>query len=456
MGLLLGQLPVELRQAVLEELPSLHDLHRAILSCKSLYDAYQTSRTLIRQRVFHHQVFGPESFITTDTSSFTGNVDIAEHIVARLEKVVPQDGLILRQVLWQNLLSFDQGIITGSMKHVVRTLSLALALAYRRQDGMSEAQHTEIHALRLLCGDSQLSMDSKTTDLVLGWLHDVVTNCSGHRGNLNHLIQLCMKISKFLPVAEHKSLHSLSKAFSDAILRCCKDEPKAEGKAMVDDLWLALEEAQRLNHPSGEYCFHCLETAKALVETTDSIYLTSETTISNLQRVWRTLPIRSQAFETWSHLFIASHGTSTCDGVFKVWTRLRDSPDPSPDEFESCDLEWARQVMVELSKHDGHHDRRITFQHSVFNLMRANTPKKYAFGRNLADEYAKRGQIAQAILMREEIGQGIDAGSNVYKSWAMSLKKLYQTAKREEDVDRMDACISRATQAKSQMTTVDI
>lgn len=451
MGLTLTALPVEISQAVLENLSSLHDLQRAILSCRYLYDCYQASRSLIRQRVFHRQVFGDKPLDISDVSSVNYAIEDAEEIVIELEKRTPREGIILREVLWHCLISYSEETLANALEDVVCTLSLGLASAYRRQNELCKAQQIERHALNLLCQRSQIGVNSKTTNMILSWLRDTVTRCSSDRDDFSHLNQLCLEAYKLLDVTDHKSLLVLSKLVSLFLINYDENNHKLDGRILLDTLWLALEKVHIVMHTNGEYCYYCLETVKALTNATDYINISSTVAISRFERVWNALPLRSPVFETWSHLFVECHRTAALDGALKVWTRLRDHPDP--DEFESYDLEWGRRVMFELAVQDGNNDRRIVFQRSVFALMKAGTPKQYALGRNLADEYEKRGDIAEAISVREEIGNEMDMTSNLYVSWAMSLKNLYQKAHREEDVEQIDACISRAREARANEVT---
>jgi hypothetical protein len=112
--------------------------------------------------------------------------------------------------------------------------------------------------------------------------------------------------------------------------------------------------------------------------------------------------------------FISAHKIDRLAGLLKVWQRLRERPDAN--RFENHDLDWARDIMVELTKHEEGHGQMMAFQSSIFDLMMPGTAKHYAFGRNLADKYARVGQIAEAISLREQIGRGTRTHPYLYIS----------------------------------------
>lgn len=99
---------VEISQCVLEELPTLRDLQSAILSTQSLYQAYQASRKLVRQRVFYNETVVSASVPKVGEYLGRDVFILAHRRVKYLEQRDPYDGLILREALWPHLMASQQ------------------------------------------------------------------------------------------------------------------------------------------------------------------------------------------------------------------------------------------------------------------------------------------------------------------------------------------------------------
>jgi hypothetical protein len=89
-------IPIEVRQVILKQLPTLRDLQAAILASRPLYLAYGDSRKIIRQRVFQIQILCGHLPGNNDAAIFTQ----ALRQIETLEKKNSNDGIILRESLW--------------------------------------------------------------------------------------------------------------------------------------------------------------------------------------------------------------------------------------------------------------------------------------------------------------------------------------------------------------------
>ncbi|KAB5549671.1 hypothetical protein GE09DRAFT_1223490 [Coniochaeta sp. 2T2.1] len=338
-------LPVKIRQGILGELISLRDLQSAILACRGLAAAYYTSRSLIRQTVFHKEYRSPASAAANGLVLAS-----ASRRVKRLSSNSPSDGRIPREALWPTLL------VDGELNSTVEFYSWSsdLAEAYRAA-GLE---------------DQAPAVEEKTVFL---------THCHG------------------------KALWQRHGTFC--------------GQMDLD------------RHMDGAFCILCLDAAKALA---GALKGETELELSGLERVWREIPPRSNAFGPWSWLFVDGHSTRL-DGVLKIWERLREVPDAG--QLETYDLDWAREVIQELRKQkQGSKGAKqaLTFQASVFALLDARMHQYYAFGRNLADAYAKRGDVEEAVNVREQMMRNTESSAGIYKSSGLALAHLYGKLGRHE------------------------
>ncbi|KAK2615900.1 hypothetical protein N8I77_002623 [Diaporthe amygdali] len=438
--------PIEVRQAVLEELPTLRDLQSAILAGRPLLDAQLASRRLIRHRVFLNQYHDLEARNSSERGGKNSSFAVVSRWIKQLSEKDPYDGLLLREAIWPHLLA-HQELNNRTCKgddHVEVLCSWAeqLALSFRQFHSEEKARHIEAQTLRLVPANSL-----HLSEPWLKWLQATITACT-HQGDYGYAAWICKEMwSRFNgdgPDHRHKpGLDGLALVRVTSTLCRRQDGAAASDASSTKEVNSALRLAWgflRVQFAGGGpilqpgmFCYRCLDAAKLLIEGAQISRDAVEPGLPHLERVWQGIRPRGMAFNAWSHLFVDSHA-DRLEGVFKVWTRLQE--DRRGAFLQDVDLDWARDIICLLRKR-GAMEQSLSFQAEVFDVMSPNDHQYCAFGRNLADAYLKNGQIEQAIGVREKVFDELPVTSAVRPSWIIVLARLYKKIGRDEDAARL-------------------
>lgn len=439
-------IPIEVRQGILEELPTLRDLQSAVLSSRALLVTNVASRRFIRPRVFLNQYYNLEADDRPETkrSSF----DVASRWVSYLSKKDACDGLILRDAIWPHLLAHqEQNTRTHNRAGKVKDIEVFclwaanLASSCRKFHDEPKARRVEAETLRLIPADS-----IHLGEPWLTWLETTIAACTSH-GDIGYAGYICREVwSRFEWSPDHRHKPGLDGlALVRIISTLCSrpDGTEAANPSSAENLnaahrlaweYLRVQSAAGGTvHQPGMFCYRCLEGAKLLIEGAKHSGGAVEPGLPYLQGVWQSVQPRGMAFNAWSHLFVDSH-TDRLDGIFKVWRRLQE--DRRETFLQDIDLDWARHIICLLRK-SGATERSLSFQAEVFDLMSPHDHQYYAFGRNLADAYVKFDRIQDAVGVREKVLDELPAVSAVRPSWIMALVRLYKKTGRVEDAERL-------------------
>lgn len=447
-------IPVEICQSILEALTNLRDLQSAILCSRSLHYAYQASRRLIRQRVFYNQTLlcVLEAGGDLEACAFIR----ASRLVEDLERKNPHDGLILRESLWPHLMAAHQNKPTD----ILCAWSRDLAEAYRVFHYEEKARHVEAQAMHLLiCLGKKMNQFTEVepnphhvyVELFLKWLHPTMAACARYKIHDYgaKLLLFSDAWKHWVTISNHQTVLGLIKA----IELLCSDDGHGRGAtevakpalhAVIARGWSYLRHVNASQHQDVDgnvLCFNCFDAAKLLLAATRSAGIGPDVTLSSIEAVWRGTPPRSPAFTSWARLVLESHRiwTSRLQGALKVWARLREAPPADQDhQFETYDLDWAREVILELRKQNCGWSESLHFQASVLALMRRGSPQYYAFARNLADCYLRSGDFLAAIEVREQIWQELQPSSQLYSSWGRALANLYRRTGRDQNAENLN------------------
>lgn len=431
-------IPIEVRQGILEGLPTLRDLQSASLSSRALLVANLASRRLIRHRVFLNQYCDLEAETSPGKQRTNSSFEIASRWISFLSKRDAYDGLILRGAIWPHLLAERSNRTYNGSKDIEVFCSWAaqLASSCRQFHDDAKARRVEAETLRLVPADS-----IHLGEPWLLWLQATIAACTS-QGDYGYAAHICKEMwSRFdlSPDHRHKpGLDGLALVRITSTLCHRQEDVGTANLSSMEEVNSALRLAweflrvQCANdgpvHQPGMFCYRCLDAAKLLIEGAQLSNGAVEPGLPHLQRVWQSIQPRGMAFNAWSHLFVNSH-VDRLAGVFKVWTRLQE--DRREVFLQDIDLDWARDIICLLRK-SGATERSLSFQAEVFDLMSPRDHQYCAFGRNLADAYLKNGQIQQAIGVREKVLDELPQSSAVRPSWIMALTRLYKRTARDE------------------------
>lgn len=438
--------PIEVRQGILEELPTLRDLQSASLSSRALLVANVASRRLIRHRVFLNQFHDLQAKIPEDKGK-EDSFAVASRWINYLSKKDAYDGLILREALWPHLLD-GRNHRTHHRSNYAEVLcpwAEHLASSCRQFHDEAKARRVEEETLRSVPGGS-----IHLSEPWLLWLQATIAACTS-QGDYDYAAYMCKEMwSRFdlSPDHRHKpGLDGLALVRITSTLCQCREGAAVAEASSLDEINSAVRLAwdflrvQCANdgpvHQPGMFCYRCLDAAKLLIEGTQLSRGAVEPGLPHLQRVWQSIEPRGMAFNAWSHLFVDSH-VDRVIGALKVWTRLQES---RREVFlQDIDLDWARDIIWLLRK-SGAIERSLSFQAEVFDLMSPGDHQYCAFGRNLADAYLKNGQAQHAIIVREKVLDELPVASAVRPSWIMALARLYKKTGQNEDAGRLSESV---------------
>lgn len=442
-------IPIEVRQGILEELPTLRDLQSASLSSRALLVANLASRRLIRHRVFLNQYHDLEAENSPGKKTKNSPFEIASRWISYLSKKDAYDGLVLRYAVWPHLLAERSNRTYNRSEDVEVFCSWAaqLASSCRHFNDEAKARRVEAETLRLVPADSVY-----LSEPWLLWLQATIAACTS-QGDYDYAARICKEMwSRFdlSPDHRHKpGLDGLALVRITSTL-CHRQQSvattEASSKEEVNSALRLAWEFLRMQcandgpvHQPGMFCYRCLDAAKVLIEGAQLSHGAVESGLPHLQRVWQSIQPRGMAFNAWSHLFVNSHDDRLA-GIFKVWTKLQE--DRRQVFLQEIDLDWARDIICLLRK-SGAAERSLSFQAEVFDLMSPHDHQYCAFGRNLADAYLKNGQIQQAIGVREKVLDELPQSSPVRPSWIMALARLYKRTARDEYTGDLSKSLSK-------------
>lgn len=430
---------VEVRQVILEQVPNLRDLQAAILASRSLYLAYEVSRRLIRQRVFRTQILPGHLPANNDLNAaiFTR----ARLQIEILEQKNSNDGIILRESLWPLLISISP---ERKLTEILSTWSLDFAEAYRACSREQEARHIEAQVVHLLylgrtLPEASSSLSADEEQLLVNWIHSTMTSCVRHQ-QYEYGVVLCDQVWDGLGLVRHQMVPGML----TALLALCPNNghslvTKGFLGTIIARSWALFWRSRNTSrHLDDVLCYHCLDGAMALLAATRLAHVGAEKTLSSIEEIWNEMSPRSPAASFWANLVLESHqvlGTGRLEGVLKVWNRLREVIPDDLTQFETTDLDWAREVILELRKLETgrKEDQSLEFQASVLALLNPGSPRYYAFARNLADRYLRNGDMKAALRLREQIWQDLPPTSRIYISWGRELAGLYRRIGRGEE-----------------------
>lgn len=432
-------IPIEVRQGILEGLPTLRDLQTASLASRALLAANVSSRRIIRHRVFLNQFYDLEAESRPGKKRNRSSFAVASGWISYLSKKDAYDGLVLREAIWPHLLAEWNNHTSNRSKDIGVFCSWAeqLASSCREFNDEGKARRVEAETLRLVPADS----------LHLGepwllWLQATITACTS-RGDHDYAASICNEMwSRFdlSPDHRHKpGLDGLALVRITSTLCRRQDSVASEGAPPSEEInsafrlaWEYLRVQCADGRPVGQpgmFCYRCLDAAKLLIEAAQNSHGGVEPGLPHLQSVWQGVQPRGMAFNAWSHLLVDSHADRLA-GLFKVWARLQE--DRREVFLQNIDLDWARDIIWLLRK-SGATDRSLSFQAGVFDMMSPRDHQYCAFGRNLADAYLKNGQIQNAIGVREKVLDELPAASAVRPSWIKALASLYKRIVQDEN-----------------------
>ncbi|KAG8158658.1 hypothetical protein KVR01_011780 [Diaporthe batatas] len=446
-------IPLEVRQGILEELPTLRDLQSAALSSRALLDANIASRRFVRSRVFLNQFYELEAEYDPRRRPQSGNpFAVASRWISQLSKKDAYDGLILRDILWPYLLA-DQESSTRSLSRVTSikntevfcSWAAHLASSCRQFHDEPKARRVDGETLRLVPPNSVCLGEAWLT-----WLQTTVA-ASMSQGDYGYAGYICKKMwSRFDLIPDHRHKPGLDGLalvrITSAVCSC------ADGISMADSMsayainrahssaWEYLRvqtSGGSTVHQPGMFCYRCLDGAKLLIEGAQHSRGAVEPGLPHLQRLWKSVQPRGMAFNAWSHLFVNSHADRLA-GIFKVWTKLQE--DRRETFLQDIDLDWARDIICLLRK-SGATERSLSFQTEVFDLMSPRDHQYCAFGRNLADAHLKFGRLQDAISVREKVLDELPNVSTVRPSWILALARLYRKTGRDEDAGHLSSLL---------------
>ncbi|GAM33693.1 hypothetical protein TCE0_013r00788 [Talaromyces pinophilus] len=449
----LSRIPVEVRQVILELIPNLRDLQAAILASRSLYLAYDTSRRLIRQRVFRFQILRDYLPANNEAAIFTR----AHRQIETLEKKNSKndDGIILRESLWPLLIStICRSEERKRLLEILVNWSLDYAKAYRASSSSREdaARYIEAQVMQLFFS-AESSRTTTTRNfyahegrrVIVSWVRTTMTSavqhqhyeyaavlygqiCDGWGNNIICHQTMAGLLTVPLSLCSIIDGHSLvAKRFRGTI---------------ISKSWSLFWRSRSTSRHAGDMlCYHCLDGAKSLLAATGLTHVGTEETLSSIEKIWNEMSPRSPAASFWADLVVESHHrlqeTNRLGGVLKVWNRLREVIPSDPTQFETVDLDWARKLILELRKLEKRGKTQevqsLEFHASVLALLSPGSPAYYAFARNLADSYVRNGDVKSALTLRQQIWQDLQPTSRIYVSWARELAVLYRRNGREEE-----------------------
>jgi hypothetical protein len=438
-------IPIEVRQGILEGLPTLRDLQSAVLSSRALHVTNVAARRFIRPRVLLNQYNDLEA---DGKRSRRNPFAVASRWINYLSKKDAYDGLILRDAIWPHLLA-DLEQKTRAHDRATRVKDTEVFCSWAAHLASSCRQFHDEAKARCVEAETLCLVPANSIHLGepwLTWLQTTIVACTS-QGDIGYAGYICKEIwSRFewSPDHRHKpGLDGLALVRIIATLCGRHDGVGAVNTSSSEDLsaahrlaweYLRVQSAGNSTvHQPGMFCYRCLDGAKLLIEGAKHSRGAVEPGLPHLQRVWQSVQPRGMAFNAWSHLLVNSHADRLA-GVFKVWTRLQE--DRRETFLQDIDLEWARDIICLLRK-SGATEQSLSFQAEVFDLMSPRDLQYCAFGRNLADAYLKFGQIQDAIGVREKVLDELPAVSAVRPSWIMALARLYKNVGRDEDAGRL-------------------
>lgn len=437
--------PIEVRQGILEGLPTLRDLQSASLSSRALLVANVASRRFIRHRVFLNQYHDLEAEISPGKKRITTSFAVANRWISYLSKKDAYDGLILREAIWPHLIADQEQhkrtCSSGRDAEVFCWWAERLASSCRQFHDEAKARRVEAETLQLVPANIIY-----LSEPWLVWLQATIAAYTD-RDDYDYAAFICKEMwSRFDRSPDHRhkpGLDGLALVRITSTLCHRQDGVGTANSLSMTEVNSALRlawEFLRVQCASdgpiqqpGMFCYRCLDAAKLLVEGAQLSRGAVEPGLPHLQRVWQSIQPRGMAFNAWSHLFVDSHDDRLA-GVFMVWARLQE--DRREIFLQDIDLDWARDIIWLLRK-KGATERSLSFQAEVFDLMSPHDHQYCAFGRNLADAYLKNGQIQHAIGVREKVLDELPADSAVRPSWIMALAGLYKRTGRDEDAGRL-------------------
>ncbi|KAI7788202.1 hypothetical protein LA080_012268 [Diaporthe eres] len=437
--------PIEVRQGILEGLPTLRDLQSASLSSRALLVANVASRRFIRHRVFLNQYHDLEAEIRPGKKRKTTSFAVANRWISYLSKKDAYDGLILREAIWPHLTADQEQhkrtCSSGRDAEVFCWWAERLASSCRQFHDEPKARRVEAETLRLVPANIIY-----LSEPWLIWLQATIAACT-NRGDYNYAACICKEMwSRFDRSPDHRhkpGLDWLALVSITSTLCHRQDGVGNANSSSTEDVNSALRlawEFLRVQcasggpvHQPGMFCYRCLDAARLLIEGAQQSHGAVEPGLPHLHRVWQSIQPRGMAFNAWSHLLVDSHDDRLA-GVLLVWARLQE--DRQEIFLQDIDLDWARDIIWLLRK-KGAMERSLSFQAEVFDLMSPRDHQYCAFGRNLADAYLKNDQIQHAIGVREKVLDELPAASAVRPSWIMTLAGLYKRTGRNEDAGRL-------------------
>lgn len=446
--------PIEVRQGILEGLPSLRDLQSASLSSRALLVANVASRRFIRHRVFLNQYHDLEAEISPRNKRKSSSFAVANQWINCLSKKDAYDGLILRDAIWPHLLADQEqhkrSYRSGKDIEVFCSWAKHLASSCRQFHDEVKARRVEAEISRLVPANVIY-----LSEPWLMWLQATIAACTG-QGDYDYAAYICKEMwSRFDRSPDHRhkpGLDGLALVRITSTLCHRQDGVGTANSSSMEEVNSALRlawEFLRVQcasggpvHQPGMFCYRCLDAAKLLIEGAQHSHGAVEPGLPHLQRVWQSIQPRGMAFNAWSHLFVDSHDNRLA-GVFAVWARLQE--DRREIFLQDIDLDWARDIIWLLRK-KGAMERSLSFQAEVFDLMSPRDHQYCAFGRNLADAYVKNGQIQHAIGVREKVLDELPVASAVRPSWIMALAGLYKRTGRDGDAGRLSKSLLKVDQ----------
>ncbi|KAI3398214.1 hypothetical protein diail_9691 [Diaporthe ilicicola] len=445
--------PIEVRQAILEGLPTLRDLQSAILSGRPLLAAYLASRRLIRHRVFLNQYYHLKAGNTSGKRGANSHFAIASRWIHYLSEKDAYDGLILRETIWPHLLAdqernLNEIHIRGQDVEVFCSWAEQLAFSCRHFNDEEKARHIEAQALRLVPASS-LHLSAPW----LAWLRATITACA-RQGDYGYAACICKEMwSRFNEGPDHRhkpGFDGLDLVRVTSTL-CCRGvgplEPSSaeEVNSALRLAWEFLRIQSASDgpiHQPGMFCYRCLDAAKLLIEEAQLSHGIVEPGLPYLERLWRSVQPRGMTFNAWSHLLVDSHD-DRLEGALKVWTKLQE--DRRDIFLQDIDLDWAR-IIIWLLRKKGAMEQSLSFQAEVFDSMSPNDHQYCAFGRNLADAYLKNNRLEDAISVRRKILDELPIDSSIRPSWILALNSLCKKIGQDEGARRLPETLSEVDQ----------
>lgn len=428
----LNTLPPEIHSHILIYLPTAHDLRQALLSTRSLWQAYLAHYVSIS-----HQIFLNEHWVQPLTGTAAEWSILFAHLRLQISGLQRVEARVAhRQLLWKEVKRFHiEKRITRAMVFWVGPLGMDL----RETGNLGRAWEVEVEALRLLrlkVVTMEARRDSKVLEeeaALVPWVKASLGDwiC---RGRSEEAVTFCDAVLSTCCEAEiqHETMFELILGLRSSMFPHKREDRRFSDEAarsLLSKAWaLVWTSRRRTAHlPMNQLCQYCKHAATQLCYITQNLQIETEITRDAMHRLWTEAGLRNYAAEVWvrESMRLELRLGTALTALMRIWETLKEQPTNDIASFTAYDLEWARALILELRKQeDGGMERSLVLQAEVLAMMRPEVHPYYAFARNLADEYVKASMLDQAFELRERLWLEMEPSSRFYASWGLELAKL--------------------------------